>query len=277
VLGVLVERNDRLLFERYYNGSAPKARLGVFSITKSVTSTLIGIALAEGKLRGLDERLGHFFPKEVQAASDRRVRMITLRQLLTMTAGYALEPATRSDHWVRTLIQRPLATDPGSRFSYDGGSYHLLSAVLTKATGMSTRRFADRMLFGPLGIRVLHWDSDPEGYSLGDTGLRLRARDLLRLGELYLHRGRWSRRQLVQAGYVRDATQWHTGVGDDVGYGYGWWLLRQRRPAAFAALGYGGQAIAVFPSLRAVVVIQGGGDDRNKVLYRLVLPELLNT
>ena len=207
----------------------------------------------------------------MNAASDQRVRKITLRQLLTMTAGYALEPATRSDHWVRTLIQRPLTTDPGRRFSYDGGSYHLLSAVITKATGMSTRRFADRVLFGPLGIRVSHWDTDNEGYNLGDTGLRLRARDLLRLGELYLHRGR----HLVPTGYVRDATRWHSGLGGGIGYGYGWWILANRRPAAFAALGYGGQAIAVFPSLRAVVVIQAGGDDRDKVLYRLVLPELL--
>ena len=275
VLGVLVERNDRLLFERYYHGSSANAQLGVFSITKSVTSTLIGIALAEGKLGGLDERLGHFFPKEVHAASDRRVRKITLRQLLTMTAGYALEPATRSDHWVQTLIQRPLTTDPGRRFSYDGGSYHLLSAVLAKATGMSTKRFADRVLFGPLDIRVSHWDSDHEGYNLGDTGLRLRARDLLRFGEFYLHHGRWRGRRLLPSGYERDATRWHSGLGGGIGYGYGWWILANRRPTAFAALGYGGQAIAVFPSLRAVVVIQGGGDDRERVLYRLVLPELL--
>ena len=276
MLGVLVERNDRVLFEHYYNGSSPNARLGVFSITKSVTSTLVGIALAEGKLRGLGERLDHFFPKEVQAASDRRVRKITLQQLLTMTAGYALEPATRSDHWLQTLIQRPLASDPGTRFSYDGGSFHLLSGVLTKATGMSTRRFADRVLFRPLGIRVSHWDADSDGYTLGATGLRLRARDLLRLGELYLHHGRWRGRQLVPAGYIRDATRWHSGLGGGVGYGFGWWILANRRPTAFAALGYGGQAIVVFPSLRAVVVIQGGGDDRDKVLYGLVVPELLH-
>ncbi len=274
-LAVLVERDNHLIFERYYRGSAVRARLDVFSMTKSITSTLVGIALGERKLGGLDERLGDFFPKEVRAASDRRVRTITLRQLLTMTAGYAVFPAVRPDHWVRTLIERPLASDPGTSFTYDGGSTHLLSAVLTKATRVSTQRFARRALFGPLGIRAARWDSDGEGYSLGDTGLWLSARDLLRLGELFLHGGRWHGRQVVPAGYVRDATRWHAGLGGGVGYGYGWWILASHRPTAFAALGYGGQAIAVFRSLHAVVVIQGSGDDRNKVLYRLVLPELL--
>ena len=152
VLAVLVERDNHLVFERYYRGSTVDARLSVFSVTKSITSTLVGIALGERKLSNLDARLGAFFPKAVRAAPDRRVREITLRQLLTMTAGYAVTPAVRSDHWVQTLIARPLANDPGSSFAYDDGSYHLVSALLTKATGMSADEFARRALFAPLGI-----------------------------------------------------------------------------------------------------------------------------
>jgi CubicO group peptidase (beta-lactamase class C family) len=275
VLAVLVERDDKLLFERYYRGSKPTVQLPTFSITKGVTSTLIGVALAQGKLRSLDQRLAQFFPKEVRAAPDPRVRKITVRQLLTMTAGYTLVPVVLSDHWVETLIRRPLGADPGSAFSYDDGSYHLLSAIVSHVTGLSAERFAQRVLFGPLGVRAGRWDSDHEGYSRGDTGLQLRARGLLRLGELYLHEGRWDRRQVIPVSYVRATTKRHSGLGGGLGYGYGWWILTQHRPAAFAALGYGGQAVAVFPSLRAVVVIQGSGDDHERVLYRLVLPELL--
>jgi CubicO group peptidase (beta-lactamase class C family) len=274
VLAVIVERDGGVLFERYYRGSNSSAQLPVFSITKSVTSTLIGIALAERKLRSLDERLAQFFPKDVRAAPDRRVRKITVRQLLTMTAGYTYTPAVLTDHWVETLIPRPLATDPGSSFHYDDGTYHLLSAIVTRVTGVPEEQLAQRMLFGPLGIHSQRWASDHEGYTRGDSGLQLRARALLRLGELYLGRGRWHGRQVVPAAYVRDATRRHSGL-DGFGYGYGWWILDHRGPAGFAALGYDGQAVAVFPSLHAVVVIQGSGDDREKVLYRLVLPELL--
>jgi CubicO group peptidase (beta-lactamase class C family) len=274
VLAVLVERDGQLVFEHYYRGSNATARLPVFSITKSVTSTLIGIALGERELRNLDERLSQFFPNDVKAASDRRVRRITVRQLLTMTAGYTLTPAVLSDHWVETLIRRPLATDPGTTFRYDDGSYHLLSAILTKATGVSAERMAQRALFGTLGIHAERWDSDHEGYSRGDTGLQLRARGLLLLGELYLHGGRWRARQLVPAAYVRDATRRHSELGQGFEYGYGWRILADHGPNGFAALGYGGQAVAVFPSRHAVVVIQGSGDDREKVLYQFVLPEL---
>jgi CubicO group peptidase (beta-lactamase class C family) len=274
VLAVLIERNDQLIFERYYRGSNAAVRLPVFSITKSVTSTLIGIALAERRLRSLDQRLAQFFPKDVRAESDRRVRKITVRQLLMMTAGYTFTPAVLTDHWVEALIRRPLATDPGSSFKYDDGSYHLLSAIVTSVTGVSEERLAQRMLFGPLGIHSERWASDHEGYSLGDSGLQLRARGLLRLGELYLRRGRWHGRQVVPAAYVRDATRRHSGL-DGFGYGYGWWILDRHGPAGFAALGYDGQAVAVFPSLHAIVVIQGSGDDREKVLYRFVLPQLL--
>ena len=272
VLSVLVERDGRLIFERYFRGAARRGRLDVFSITKSVTSTLIGIALHDGSLRSLDQRLGEFFPKEVQHARDKRVRKITLRQLLTMTSGYRDVLAARSDDWIHTQIDRPLANDPGHGWAYDNGSYHLLSAVLTKATGTLANAYAQRVLFGPLGIAPTHWTTDGQGHNLGNTGLRLASRDLARLGELYLHDGQWEGRQLVPASYVEDATRRHIILGG-VGYGYGWWVLGGR-PPGFAALGYGGQAIAVFPRQQLVVVVTGSGDRIAKVLYGIVLPAL---
>jgi len=273
VLSVVVERDGRLLFERYYRGARRSGRLDVFSVTKSVTATLVGIALRDGTLRSLDQRLGEFFQKEVQHARDKRVRKITLRHLLTMTSGYRDVAAVRSDDWIHTQIDRPLAEDPGHGWAYDNGSFHLLSAVLTKATGTTANVFAQRTLFGPLGIARTQRATDGQGHSLGNTGLRLSARDLVRLGELYLHAGRWEGRQLVPAEYVGDATRRHTKLGRGWGYGYGWWVLGGR-PAGFAALGYGGQTIAVFPQQHLVVVVTGSGDRIERVLYRLVLPAL---
>jgi CubicO group peptidase (beta-lactamase class C family) len=273
VLSVVVERNGRLVFERYYRGAARSARLDVFSVTKSVTSTLVGIALAEGKLRSLDQRLGDFFPKDVQTARDKRVRKITLRHLLEMKSGYRDIAAARSDDWVRTQIDRPLAESPGRGWAYDNGSFHLLSAVLTRVTGRTANAYAQRVLLGPLGIAPTVWTTDGQGHSLGNTGLRLSSRELLRLGELSLHGGSWHGRQLVPAAYVRTATHRYTNLGSGSGYGYGWWVLGGR-PPGFAALGYGGQAVAVYPRQQLVVVVTGSGDRVQRVLDRLVLPAL---
>jgi CubicO group peptidase (beta-lactamase class C family) len=274
VLSVLVERNGRLVFERYYRGAARSARLDVFSVTKSVTSTLVGIALAEGKIRSLDQRLGDFFPKDVQRARDKRVRKITLRQLLEMRSGYRDIAAAQSDDWVRTQIDRPLGESPGRGWAYDNGSYHLLSAVLTKATGRLANAYAQRVLLGPLGIVPTVWATDGQGHNLGNTGLRLSSRDLLRIGDLYLHGGRWNGRQLLPAAYVHAATRRYTSLGyGSAGYGYGWWTFAGR-PPGFAALGYGGQAVAVYPQRQLVVVVTGSGDNVQRVLDRLVLPAL---
>jgi CubicO group peptidase (beta-lactamase class C family) len=266
---VLVERNDRLLFAGYYHGDSESARLDVFSVTKSVVSTLVGIAAHQGLLR-LDERLGDFFPKQVRAARDRRVRSITLRQLLSMRSGYRDTMQLRSDDWIHSLVARPLATDPGRSFAYDNGSYHLLSAVLTKATGMTARQYAERVLFRQLRISGAHWSSDGQGHSLGNTGLRLSAREMLALGQLYLHGGLLHGRRIVPAAYVRAATQAKVGSG----YGLGWWIVHSAQLSGFAALGYDGQAIAVFPTRNLVVTVAGGGDDVRRVLFAIVLPSL---
>lgn len=272
LLSVLIERDGHILFERYYGGSSRGARLDVFSVTKSVTSALVGIALRDGAIRSLDTRLGEFFPRYVAHARDTRVRRITLRELLTMTSGYRDVAAVSSDNWLRTQIDRPLAADPGRSWGYDNGSYHVLSAVLTKVTHATASAYADRVLFGPLGIAAPQWPSDGQGHSLGNTGLRLSSRDLLRIGELYLHGGRWRGRQVVPADYLRLTTRRVTNVGGGFGYAYGWWTLS--RPPGYAALGYGGQQIAVFPRERLVVVLTGADSRRQHVLDDLVLPAL---
>ena len=255
---VLVSRHGRLVFERYYRGATGNEDQNVFSVTKSVVSALVGIALGEGKLSSLDQKLVDFFPGDLAPATDPRVRTITLRDLLTMTSGYREPLIAASDDWVRTLLNRPLSSDPGTAFSYDDGSAHLAGAALAQATGETLQAYAQRELFGPIGIHPAHWSTDGQGHSLGSTGLFLRPRDLQKLGRLYLQDGRWGGRQLVPARWVRASTSTKVRVPNGYAYGYFWWV-NPGPHGGFLALGYAGQTIAVFPKLDLVVTTTGGG------------------
>ena len=227
ITSVLVARHGKVVEERYYHGTHPSDRLPVFSITKSVTSALVGIAIANGEL-ALEQRL----PWR---------RQVTLRQLLSMTAGYApaldFQPAD-----AQTLASRALVNDPG-RFSYDSGSYDLLGDMLERATGMPIAEYAQQQLFGPMGIRDVRW---PGGR--GASGLLLRPRELLAFGELYLRQGKG----IVPASWVRNSTRAHSRM-----YGYGWWI----RPHFYAAYGYLGQVLAVYPQRDEVVLVTSSRED----------------
>jgi CubicO group peptidase (beta-lactamase class C family) len=232
ITSVLVERHGKIVQEHYYGGTVASDRLPVFSITKSVTSALVGIAIADGRLK-LDERL----PWRKQ---------VTLRQLLSMTAGYA--PSFEFQHIdAQTLASRALVNRPGT-FSYDSGSYDLLADMLQRATGMPIASYARQRLFGPLGIDGARW---PGGR--GASGLLLRPRDLLAFGELYLRHGRG----IVPAGWVRTSTALHTRIGRGLGYGYGWWI----RPRSYAGYGYLDQIVAVYPKRDEVVVVTASRED----------------
>jgi CubicO group peptidase (beta-lactamase class C family) len=267
---VLVMRHGRLVFERYYHGAEGDVERNVFSVTKSVLSALIGIALEDGKLRSLDQKLVDVFPHELERDTDPRVRAITLRDLLSMTAGYQETQIFATDDWVRTLMNRPLAFDPGTTFSYDDGSAHLLSAVLTQATGVSALDLARRELFGPLGIDASRWSSDGQGRSTGSTGLWLRSRDLLTFGQLYLEEGRWRGRQLVPAAWIRRSTTTQVEIPGGYAYGYLWWVNTGPH-GGFLAQGYAGQMIAVYPRLDLVVAVTGAGEFDQLGALRLLL------
>jgi CubicO group peptidase (beta-lactamase class C family) len=275
LVSVLAARHGRLAYERYYRGATGNQPQNVFSVTKSVISTLVGIALARGQLRSLDQRLVSFFPDKVDGDADSDVRTITIRDLLTMTSGYRETSIHFTDDWVRTLMNRPVDSTPGTVFSYDDGSAHLLSAILTKSTDLPASTLARRELFTPLGIRVDRWASDQNGLTLGSTGLFLRPRDLLKLGQLYLRHGNWHGRQLVPASWVRESTRRQIAIPDGYAYGYLWWVNTGPH-GGFVALGFGGQSIAVFPRLDLVIVTTGGGTlDPRKVwtpLLRSVAP-----
>jgi CubicO group peptidase (beta-lactamase class C family) len=265
VTSFLVARNGRLIFERYYGGVQAADRLPVFSVTKSVVSALVGIAVAERKLASIDERVVDLLPEGFGSATSARARAITLRHLLTMSAGFGPNYSLVPEDPVRALINRPLFADPGTTFGYDSGSSDLLSAVVTRATGMPAAQYAQLRLFGPLGIRGAGWGRLAPGVSRGASGLHLRPRDLLAFGQLYLDGGKWRGRQIVPSAWARAATRTQIRLGGGRGYGFNWWTERGP-PRFFAAYGYLGQAIVVFPRLHEVVVTTASAEVPKRVV-----------
>jgi CubicO group peptidase (beta-lactamase class C family) len=261
VTSLLVARHGRLVVERYY-GIQAADRIPVFSITKTVVSALVGIALEEGRLRSVDERLA-----EIVRGADPR---ITLRHLLSMSAGYG-RALNYGPTDASTLAGRPLVSEPGTTFRYDSGSSDLLAAVLARVTGMRAAEYAQQRLFGPLGIRDERWPG-----SHGGSGIVLRPRDLLAFGQLYLDGGMWNGRLIVPASWVRTSTRVHIAVqpgqGVTSGYGYDWWVETHGRHF-FAAHGYLGQILAIFPKLDEVVLVTSSGEGfgTSDVVRRIVL------
>lgn len=263
VRAALVARDDCLLFEYYKASLDAGAALRVNSITKSVLSILIGIAIDKRLLR-LDQKLSDLVPEISSHDLDARLRDISVRHLLTMTSGFSpgglVEsgiPITPHGMW-RGILNRPIENAPGSHFLYDDQGAKLLSALLAEKIKQNEDSFARTYLFEPLGIKNYDWPSDAEGHLIGDGGLLLTARDMIKIGLLYLHKGQWNGKQLVSEDYVADSTAKHNdgGAPSHSAYGYLWWVGKTESGLdAFFAAGFGSQLIYVVPKLGVVVAL----------------------
>src|SRR5512133_923788 len=245
ITSVLVMRHGQLVRERYYGGLRPTDRVPIFSITKSVTSALVGIAIADGELGGLDERL----PWR---------REITLQQLISMTAGYAPSVNCQTTD-AQTLASRSRMNKPGS-FAYDSGTYDLIGDVLEREPGMPLADYARRRLFRPTGITGVRWPG-----ARGASGLLLRPRQLLAFGQLYLDDGSWHGRRIVPTTWVHRSTRLHARIGRGLGYGYGWWI----RPHSYAGYGHLGQVLAIYPKRDEVVLVTSSGANPLELVRRI--------
>jgi CubicO group peptidase (beta-lactamase class C family) len=264
---VLIVRNGYLVTEAYhflYDQDTPH---NIYSCTKSVTSALIGIAIQQGYIAGVDQRMLDYFQERTVANLDDGKQSITLDHLLTMSGGFdwpggILEPILGewigSDDWVQFVLDRPLSDPPGTRFVYNTGGSHLLSAILQTTTGMTALEFAQQNLFEPLGISTDRWTVDPQGINFGGAWLWLTPPDMAKFGYLYLNGGQWDGQQVVPADWVATSTREHIRAGDQWlsdGYGYQWWI---DKAGYYMALGYGGQYIIVVPDQDLVVVFTSG-------------------
>ncbi len=265
----LIVRNGYLVLDAYFWPFREGETHDVASVTKSVTSTLVGIALGQGKLSGLDQPVLPLFGPRAIANADARKDRITLRDLLTMTSGLdchveqaevTLRQMMASADWIGFMLDLPMAYEPGRHFSYCSGGMHLLSGVITRVSGASALDYARRELFDPLGIQDVAWPADPQGITRGWGDLHLQPQDMAKIGYLWLKGGRWEDRQLVPAEWLRAAVQVQSHPGYQAGqeYGYGIWVYPDRTPPEFEGLGRGGQRISVIPGRNLVVVFTGG-------------------
>jgi CubicO group peptidase (beta-lactamase class C family) len=278
---LVIARGNCIAFEYYRKDITAETQSPVQSVTKSVLSILIGIAIDEGHLR-LDQKLSEIFPEAFDENTDPLARDITVADVLTKTEGFAETgpgdfkvsgAASRKERMWRWMLNRRVAYPRGTHFRYDGIGSDLLAVVLSRAIKQDAGEFAKRKLFDPLQITNYTWYADSEGYLHGESGLHLTARDMAKIGILYLQHGRWGQTQIVSADYVRDSTTRHNDGGPPVkaGYGYQWWISKNGN--VFFASGKHSQLISVTPNRNLVLAfaadsIPGGAGDfvRNVVL-----------
>ena len=262
---LLVVKNGYLVFEKYYSFGSRELYGVVQDVTKSVTSALIGIALEKGYLNSVDQKIIEFFPEYFTDDLDPRKKEIRLKHLLTMSAGFKwnykgpiMKEWYYSGNWVRFAIQLPQENNPGDVFNYNTSLSHLLSIILSKSTKVSTLDFADQNLFKPLGIQKKYWRKNPQGFYIGGFGLSLSARDLAKIGFLYLNNGFWNGQSIVPEYWVKESTQqWMDAyyIYGPTYYGYQWWIIEVDGCYSYRAIGGSGQFIVVVPELDMVIVV----------------------
>ncbi len=277
---LLVSRDGELILEKYLNGRTASSIANVKSVSKSVISALVGIAIDEGHIKGVDQPIEDFFGETLAIDADTRKGQITIGDLLTMQAG--LETTSNRNYgawvlsadWVGFALGQPLQHSPGILMEYSTGNTHLLSAILTSATGRSTLAFARDSLGQPLGFHLAAWPKDPQGIYFGGNDMEFTPRQMLAFGELYLNGGRASGRQVVPAAWIEASLQSRAVSTREIGrfYGYGWWVRDMAGYSTPYAWGYGGQFVILVPELNLVVVTTSSsnpGDERRPHLRQL--------
>ncbi len=301
---LLIVKNDSLIIERYFNGYSRNIIHTLQSVTKSFTSAMIGIALEEGVLNSIDTKILDFFPQytDIQNMSDWK-REIKIKDLLNMRSGtdYS-EGFTNSPHdqlnrlrrgWDIFYLNRPMVAAPGTRFNYDSGGVILLSAILKSTYGSHADVFADQYLFPQMEISQKLWYKNDDGHPHTGGGLSLKPIDMIKLGMLYLNKGKWNEIQVVPESWVNKSFEMHINLepvfpGDPYirGYGYLWWILKPATKSktnqyVYAAMGALGQYIFVIPEYNMVVAVTGGASNydnyRNpqKFLYDYILDAVM--
>lgn len=262
-------RHGCVVAEGWWSPYRPEAPHSLFSLSKSFTSTAVGLAIAEGKL-SLDDPLIQFFPDDVPDEPSKNLKSMRIRDLLRMSTGQQTEPKrTTEEPWTKTFLAHPVPFKPGTHFLYNTSGTYMLSAVVQKVTGETVLDYLQPRLFGPLGIEKPTWETSPQGISAGGYGLSIRTEDIARFGQLYLQKGKWNGQQLVPKAWIEEATARQTSNGSnpdsdwDQGYGYQFWRCRH---GVYRGDGAFGQYCIVLPEHDAVIAITSGVGNMQAVL-----------
>jgi len=277
--GLLVIKNGHLIAEGYFNGGSVDQKDFLASATKSITSALVGIALNQGCLSSLDQKMIDFFPEYANRISDSRKEQITIRDLLQMRSGYVWEERTppymdelfsSRGYMLPLIAEFPLTSDPGTDFGYSNLTSNILAIIVARGCDIDLKSFAQEHLFSPIDAKVGEWSQDADSYYYGAHGISLTARDRAKFGLLYLNNGEYDGSQVISADFIDDSLQrysekidisgWVPGLTSrvgyyrDIGYGYQWWSAKAGDHQFNYAAGHGGNQIILLDELDIVIV-----------------------
>ncbi|WP_429749662.1 MULTISPECIES: serine hydrolase domain-containing protein [unclassified Bacillus (in: firmicutes)] len=283
----LVYQKGEIVTEYYKTEQCAQNVYKINSITKSIISILIGIAIEKGYIHSIHTPIVEWIPNIPKEKQD-----LTIYHLLTMTTGEEWQEFgngvvfpndfVESDHWIDYILEKPLMNQPGTKMNYNSGSSHLLSYILQKTTNMTTEQFAKIHLFDPLHITDYEWQQDPQGIFVGGFGMKMKAEDMLKIGLLCLQNGYWNGQQLVSLSWIEQSHQERFTTYEHIGaYGYHWWVLDPSNfnmpYHTYFAMGYGGQYIIIVPQLELVAVISSQMPKRGLVPLKMFVKHLQET
>ena len=270
---ITIIRNGYLVNETYFYPYPKGLKHILNSCTKSFISALVGMAINEGQIKSVNDKVLDYFPGLNITANDQRKQKLAVKNLLTMSTGLdwkfsnnaSTNQMLQSENWTKFVLDQPMLKKPGNTFNYCNGAAQVLSSIIQKSTGKNSADLAAEKL--KIGIEDMHWSSSPENVNSGYSGIYLQPDDMAKFGYLYLKKGNWNGQQLIPEKWIKESTRTQikaTWTPIFPGYGYMWWI---NRFGGYAALGYGGQYIFVVPELEMVVVFTGGLYQGNDLFY----------
>ena len=303
IAGIIISKNNEIKYEYYNNNYTGESTIHIASVTKSIISILIGIAIKKKAIKNINQKVLEFFPGYKTKRGEKTIQEITIKNLLTMTAPYKFkyEPYTKvysSEDWTKASLDLLGGKGKIGEFKYTTVGLQILSGILVNTTGQPIIEFANKTLFTPLEIEktqntrihnkeehlaflkdknVAGWVVDPKGVNTAGWGLSLTTLDILKIGKLYLNKGKWENKQIVSSEWVKESTrkqsQW-----EELPYGYLWWIIKGFETNCYAAIGDGGNIIFVYPEKKVIVAITSSfkprAKDRIELISKNILPLL---
>jgi Beta-lactamase class C and other penicillin binding proteins len=292
-VSMIVVKNDRIVFERYYRGQVPKDLCFAYPTANSLLAALTGIVIGTGKIKNADQKISDYFPKYTSEIESVNAQNITIRELLTMTSGLSEpdEDIFSTWDWIGNLLALPTRSQPGSNFSYSPKVWYLLSGILTNATGMTAAQLAGNYIFDPIKASSGVWHTGPEGMNTGGGYLYLRPADIAKFGCLYLNNGVWKGQSVIPGSWVKESLKIQVDlrkepvkgmVGPFEGYGYGFFIRSIDDHLVFTTEGDGSlQNLCIIPDLDIVLVVTSyhsifkkvfSYKDLNNLLQKYIIP-----
>ena len=269
---VTIVRNGFLVADKYFNGYDQNDIYNYKGASINIISALIGIALENKIIDSLDQKIMEFFPEYNRLDLDPKIFDVTIKHLLTMKAGFDSERNNYSqiyysDNWIGSTISLPLLSDPGADFRFNIFCAHLLSGIITKASGMSTLDYAKKYLFEPLNISVQYWERDPQNNYFGGNNMYLKPSDMAKLGLLYLNNGMFEEKRIIPVDWIEKSTTNYTSFDNlswdgihGINFGYMLWTGTMNHYNLIFTIGYGGQYVFLFPNLDLIIIITANPD-----------------